>query len=48
MKKAKRSKITDSLKRPPPHYIDTSTKPLPYPQRPRSKKNAMLRPIKRS
>lgn len=48
MKKTKRSKITDRLKRSPPHHFDCNTKPLPYPQRPRSKKNAMLRPIKRS
>lgn len=48
MKKAKRTKITGRLKRSPPHYIVSNTKPLPYPQRPRSKKNAMLRPIKRS
>ena len=48
MKKTKRSKITGHLKRSPPHHIDSDTKPLPYPQRPRSKKNAMLRPIKRS
>lgn len=48
MKKAKRCKISDRLKRSPPHHIDSTAKPLPYPQRPRSKKNAMLRPIKRS
>lgn len=48
MKKTKRSRITDRLKRSPPHHIDSNTKPLLYPQRPRSKKNAMLRPIKRS
>lgn len=48
MKKAKRSKLIDRLKRSPPHHTDSNTKPLPYPQRPRSKKNAMLRPIKRS
>ena len=48
MKKAKRSKISGRLKRSPPYRIDSNTKPLPYPQRPRSKKNAMLRPIKRS
>lgn len=48
MKKVKRSKIIDRLKRSPPRHIDSNTKPLPYPQRPRSKKNAMLRPIKRS
>lgn len=48
MKKTKRSKVIASFKRPPPYHIDSNTKPLPYPQRPRSKKNAMLRPIKRS
>lgn len=49
MKKRKHSKITGRLKRsPPPHHIISNTKLLPYPQRPRTKKNAMLRPIKRS
>lgn len=48
MKKTKHGKSIDSLKRPPPHYAGSNTKLLPYPQRPLSKKNAMLRPIKRS
>lgn len=48
MKKTKRSKFTDRLKRSPPHHIDTGDKPLPYPQRPRSKKNTLIKPIKRS
>lgn len=48
MKKKRHRKLTDHLKRSPPHHIDSNIKPLPYPQRPRSKKNAMLRPIKRS
>lgn len=48
MKKKRHSKLTERLNRSPPHHIDSNTKPLPYPQRPRSKKNAMLRPIKRS
>lgn len=48
MKKKRHSRITDRLKRSPPYHINGNAKPLPYPQRPRSKKNAMLRPIKRS
>lgn len=48
MQKTKCRKRTKYMKRPPPHHIDTTAKPLPYPQRPLSKKNAMLRPIKRS
>lgn len=48
MKKAKRNKVNASLKRSPPHHIDSNTKLPTYPQHPRSKKNAMLRPIKRS
>lgn len=48
MKKAKHTKITGRFNRSPPRCIDSNPKPRPYPQRPRSKKNAMLRPIKRS